>query len=119
MQPLSWSAWLTLWAVLALIAGLLAFLAWPALGRALLAYALLARVPVAAVMALAMYRNWGTHYDALPPQFPPLPLLQRWLWIGLLPQLTIWVAVTLAAGAPFGALGALASSQLARIRRPR
>jgi hypothetical protein len=119
MRPLDWSAWLGLWAVLALVAAVLAFPVWPALGRALLAYALLARIPVAVIMALAMYRAWGTHYDALPPGFPVLSLLRRWLWIGLLPQLTIWVAVTLAAGAPFGALGALAKAQLSRIRRAR
>ena len=82
----------------------------------LLAYALAARIPVAALMALAMARAWGTHYDALPPGFP-LPMPQRWLWLGLLPQLTIWVAVTLAAGIPCGALGALASARLARLRR--
>jgi hypothetical protein len=119
MPPLSWSAWLGLWAAVALITAVLAFLAWPALGRALLSYALLARIPVAMIMALAMYRAWGTHYDALPPGFPDLPWLRRWLLIGLLPQLTIWVAVTLAAGAPFGALGALARAQLGRIRRKR
>ncbi len=119
MPPLSWSAWLGLWAAVALVTAVLAFLAWPALGRALLSYALLARIPVAMIMALAMYRAWGTHYDALPPGFPDLPWLRRWLLIGLLPQLTIWVAVTLAAGAPFGALGALARAQLGRIRRKR
>lgn len=117
MEPLSWSAWLGLWGVVAVLVGVVAILAWPGVGRVLLVYALAARVPVAALMALAMARAWGTHYDAPPPGFPRLPLLQRWLWIGLLPQLTIWVAVTLAAGVPAGALGALASSRLARIRR--
>jgi hypothetical protein len=119
MEPLSWSAWLSLWGVIAVIVAVTAFLAWPALGRLLLAYALAARIPVAALMALAMFRDFRTHYDALPPGFPQLPLLPRWLWLGLLPQLTIWVAITLAAGAPFGALGARAASELARIRRSR
>ena len=119
MAPLSWSAWLGLWAVIAVITAAASLLAWPALARVLLAYALAARAPVAALMALAMARGWGTHYDALPPGFPRLPLLPRWLWLGLLPQLTIWVAVTLAAGVASGTLGALASSQLARIRRAR
>lgn len=117
MEPLAWGEWLALWAVLAMLAAGAAVLAWPALGRVLLAYALAARIPVAAVMALAMSRAWGTHYDALPPGFPMLPLLPRWLWLGLLPQLTIWVAISLGAGVPAGALGALASSRLARLRR--
>ncbi len=117
MAALPWGEWLSLWAVLAVLAGFVAVLAWPALGRVLLAYALAARVPVAALMAVAMARNWGTHYDALPPGFPLLPVLPRWLWLGLLPQLTIWVAITLAAGLPAGALGALASARLSRLRR--
>ena len=32
MEPLGWSAWLGLWAVLAVLIGFVAFLAWPALG---------------------------------------------------------------------------------------
>jgi hypothetical protein len=81
------------------------FASWPALGRILLAYAYLARVPVAIVMAVAIWRHWGTHYDAPPPLFPGMSLLRRWLWTGLLPQTTIWVAWTMATGAVFASLG--------------
>jgi hypothetical protein len=81
------------------------FAAWPALGRPLLAYAYAARVPVAGVMALAIWRSWGTHYDLPPPGFPAMPLVRRWLWIALLPQMTLWVAWTTAIGGVFGALG--------------
>ncbi len=119
LPPLGWSAWLGLWAGLSVVVAATALVSWPALGRRLLAYAFLARVPVAAIMALAIFRAWGTHYDAPPPHFPALPPLARWLWTGLLPQLTIWVAVTLAAGIPSGALGVVASSQLARFRSSR
>jgi hypothetical protein len=45
-------------------------LAWPALGRTLLAYGLAARIPVALLMLVAMLGNWGTHYDAR-PSYPP------------------------------------------------
>jgi hypothetical protein len=101
----SWTANFALWAVAAVAVAAAAFAAWPALGRPLLAYAYAARVPVAVVMALAIWRSWGTHYDLPPPGFPLMPRLQRWLWIALLPQTTIWVAWTMATGVVFGALG--------------
>lgn len=88
----------------------LAFLpwkAWPDLGRTLLAYALAARIPVVIVMLAAIFGNWGTHYDVLPPDPPPNLLtagpLARWFWIGLLPQMTIWIANTMLVGTLLGA----------------
>ena len=89
----------------------LAFLpwkAWPELGRTLLAYALAARIPVAIVMLVAILGNWGTHYDVLPPD-PSEELLKagplaRWFWIGLLPQMTLWIANTMLVGTLFGGL---------------
>jgi hypothetical protein len=101
----SWTANFALWAVVAVVVAVTAFAAWPALGRLLLAYAYAARLPVAIVMAVAIWKGWGTHYDVPPPGFPALPQLRRWLWIGLLPQATIWVAWTTATGAILGALG--------------
>lgn len=71
---------------------------WRALGRVLLVYALLARVPVAAVMLAATFGDWGTHYDAPPPDLPPMGKLATFLVTGLVPQLTIWVAVTVIVG---------------------
>jgi hypothetical protein len=106
----SWTANFALWATVALGVVAVAFAAWPALGRVLLAYALAARIPVAALMLIAIARGWGTHYDALPPGFPAMPPFKRWFWTGLLPQTTIWVAFTASVGAVFGAAGALAAS---------
>ena len=83
------------------------------LGGPLLVYAILARIPVLVIMWLAISRRWGTHYDAPPPSFPSLLPLPRWLWTGLLPQSTIWIAFTLAVGM----LGAAAGVYLARRRR--
>jgi NO-binding membrane sensor protein with MHYT domain len=57
---------LLLFCVAAVVAVTIAMQAWPALGRALFAYALAARIPVAIVMLLAMFGNWGTHYDVVP-----------------------------------------------------
>jgi hypothetical protein len=115
-MSLSVESTFVLWAVVALLVAVAAFAAWPRLGRPLLVYAFAARVPVALVMAVAMWRAWGTHYDARTPGFPLTPPLPLWLWTGLLPQATVWVAWTLALGALGGAAGAL----LARWpRRPR
>lgn len=101
----SWTANLTLWAVVSALVAAVAFAAWPALGRPLLAYAWAARVPVILLMALAIWKGWGTHYDAPPPGFPAMPPLRRWLWTGLLPQATMWVAWTMLTGTIAGALG--------------
>jgi hypothetical protein len=96
------------------VAGLLvAFVAWPALGRVLLAYALAARVPVVFVMLAAILGSWGTHYDVPPPGLPAMAPLSRWLVIGVLPQMTVWLWFTVVIGALFG-IGAAA---LARRRR--
>jgi hypothetical protein len=119
LSALTWGQWLTMWAVASVVALGVGLLAWPALGRLLLAYALLVRTVVAGAMALATYRGWGTHYDVAPPGFPWMPALRRWLWTGLLPQLTIWVAITVAVGLLFGTLGWLAASRYARYRARR
>ena len=110
----SWTANYVLWAVVSVVVAAAAFAAWPALGRLLLAYAYAARIPVAIVMAVAVWKSWGTHYDVPPPGFPAMPQLGRWLWTGLLPQVTIWVAWTVATGAIFGALGHWSASRLRR-----
>ena len=88
----------------------LAFLpwkAWPELARTLFGYALAARIPVAVVMLIAIFGNWGTHYDVLPPDPPPNLVsagpLARWFWIGLLPQMTSWIATTVLVGTLLGA----------------
>jgi hypothetical protein len=82
--------------------------AWPDLGRTLLAYALAARIPVAIVMLAAIFGSWGTHYDVLPPN-PPAEVvaagpLGRWFFIGLVPQMTIWIAHTVLVGTVLGAV---------------
>jgi hypothetical protein len=110
----SWTGTLVLWALVAVLVATMSFVTWPALGRPLLVYAAAARLPVALVMALAIWRRWGTHYDAPPPGFPALLPMARWLWTGLLPQTTIWIAFTLAVGMSCSALGVWLAS-----RRPR
>ncbi len=90
----------------------IAILAWPALGRALLAYGLAARIPIALLMLVAMLGNWGTHYDARPSY--QMSALGWWVAIGLVPQLSFWMWYTIGFGALFG-IGAAA---IARRRGP-
>ena len=82
--------------------------AWPALGRVLLAYGLAARIPVAAIMLVAILAGWGTHYEKGAPGFPEMAALPKWFWIGFLPQLTVWIAFTVVVGGLVGGLAALA-----------
>jgi hypothetical protein len=90
-----------------LAAAFLPWKAWPELGRALLAYGLAARIPVVLVMLVAIFGDWGTHYDVLPPDPPPdlvaMGPLGRWVFIGLIPQMTVWIAQTVLIGTIFGA----------------
>ena len=93
--------------VVASIVGLVVGLrAWPALGRTLFVYAFAARIPVALVMLAAILGSWGTHYDVAPPDFPAMAPLSKWLLIGLLPQMTIWIWFTVVVGSLFGILAA-------------
>ena len=80
-------------------------LAWPALGRTLLAYGLAARIPIALLMLAAMLGNWGTHYDAR-PSYPPLSTLGWWVTLGLVPQFFFWIWITIVFGALFGIVAA-------------
>ena len=72
----------------------------------MIAYGLAARIPVAIVMLMAIMGNWGTHYDVLPPNFPEIEIgsFATWVVIGLVPQLTIWMAFTVIVGSIFGGI---------------
>jgi hypothetical protein len=82
----------------------IAYLGSPVLAKVLLAYAFAARIPVAVVMLVAMIGNWGTHYDVVPPNFPEMGTISKWLLIGVVPQLTVWIAFTMVVGCLFGGL---------------
>jgi hypothetical protein len=89
-----------------LVAAWVAYQAWPALGATLIAYGLAARIPVALVMLVAIFNNWGTHYELGPPNLPPMGALTKWVVIGLVPQLTLWMGFTASVGGLFGAVAA-------------
>ncbi len=114
-DSISFRGWLVfLWGLFTL-AGLLTLPAWPRLWKALLAYGYAARIPVVVVMLLAFPGRWGTHYDHVPRPFRATGLVETWLWLGFLPQLTFWVGYTIVAGMLFGSVaGAIARA----VRRP-
>jgi hypothetical protein len=93
---------LVVYSVASVVAVWVGIKAWPALGKLLALYGLAARVPVAVVMLFAILGNWGTHYDVAPPGFPGMAPLVKWLLIGVFPQLTVWIAFTVAIGGLFG-----------------
>lgn len=88
--------------------------AWPAIGQVLLAYGLLARIPVMVVMLFAILGNWGTHYELGRSDLPPIePPLVKWLVIGVAPQLGFWVSFTVVIGLLFGSLAAALAARRA------
>lgn len=72
----------------------------------MVAYAFAARIPVLIVMYLAMHGNsgagWGTHYDAVPPPLVHVPLATKFLYAGILPQMTMWIGFTVVVGSLIG-----------------
>jgi hypothetical protein len=98
------------------VAALVARRGWPQLFKALLLYGCAARIPVAIIMFLAYRGNWGTHYDAVPPDMPAMGLIAKYLWLGFFPQLTLWVAYTVLAGMLFGTIVS-GIARLVRIER--
>lgn len=90
-------------AVTSVISILVASRGWSFLFKPLLAYGLAARIPVAVIMLPAIYFNWGTHYDVA-PGLPPMNFFLKWIVIGLIPQMTIWIALTVVGGGFLGAI---------------
>ncbi len=111
-------AQLLIFSVVSLVSLFIAWKGWPALGRTLVAYGLAARIPVVIVMLVAILGNWGTHYDVSPPPppdgspgFPEMGPMQKWFWIGLIPQLTGWMGFTVVFGMIFGGFVAAARAR--------
>lgn len=81
---------------------LLPFLAWRELSKTLLAYGYLSRVPVAVVQFLAMRGGWGTHYDALDPDFPKIGFWSTYLRVAFVPNIFFMEAYTVIVGVLVG-----------------
>ena len=98
-----------------IVAAVIQYPAWPKLFKTLLAYGYAARIPVAIIMYFAIRGRWGTHYDVLPnDQFVDSGVWSTYLQIGLLPQMILWPAFTVIAGALFGGI---ASAIIGKTRR--
>src|SRR5262245_8546682 len=105
------------------VAGLIALVVqrygWPTLFKTLLAYAFAARIPVALIMLVAIYGNWGTHYDVAPtPDFPAMHWFLKWLLIGALPQFLIWIAFTVIVGGLLGCISGAIARRRTRTQQP-
>jgi hypothetical protein len=86
---------------------------WPELWRVLLAYGFLARIPVLIVMFLSIFGGWDTHYAKPRPDFPAMGPWGLFFWTALLPQMGIWIYLTVVFGMLTGA-GTIAVRRLLR-----
>jgi hypothetical protein len=93
--------------------------AWPSLSRALLAYGYAARIPVTIIMFFAIRGNWHTHYDGPPPGFPTdMSWFPKFILIGALPQLVMWIAFTAIVGMLFGAIAVAVAKRDKQVDAP-
>ena len=94
------------WAVASLVSVLIVRKVWPAFFRIMLCYAFASRIPVLIVMFIAMLGNWGTHYELGNSSFPEMGFLTKFIMIAVLPQMTLWIMVTMVFGTLFGGIAA-------------
>jgi hypothetical protein len=106
MFPKSPTAQLAVFGVGSWIAIALARSAWPSLWRVLLTYGLAARIPVVVIMFLAIFLGWDSHYAKPRPDFPPMGPWGLFAWTALLPQMSLWIYLTVVGGILFGAIAA-------------
>lgn len=66
---------------------------WKNLVKTLFYYGLAARIPVIIIMGLAIFGNWGTHYDAFPPDMAEWSATMKFLVGAVVTQLVVWVGV--------------------------
>jgi hypothetical protein len=90
--------------VLIALGAIMPFLGWRMLAKVLLAYGYAARIPVLIVMYFAFRGNWGTHYDAVPPEIPDMPFWTKFFQLAVVPQMVMWIAFTLIVGSIFGGI---------------
>ncbi len=86
---------------------------WKNLLKTLFAYGLAARIPVILIMGLAIFGNWGTHYDAFPPDMADMSPMMKLLFGGVVTQIVFWVGIWTVG------TGMIAGLIAAKIRSPR
>jgi hypothetical protein len=84
---------------------LLALFAWPRAFVALLAYGIVARLPVMLVQYLDVQGGWQTHYGRIHPGLGVLGADDR-VWLLTLAQAGFWIPFTVTLGCAFAAIGA-------------
>lgn len=87
------------------VLSLLALFVWPRAFVAMVAYWLLARVPVMLIQYLDIQNGWQTHYGKVPAEFAGADADAR-IWMLTKAQLCIWMAFTVLLGCAFAAIGA-------------
>ena len=97
-------AQLAVFAFTSLLAVAIAQRAWPSLWRVLVAYGLVARIPVLVIMFLSIFGRWDTHYAKPRPDFPAMGPWGLFLWTAVLPQFSIWIYLTVVGGLLFGGI---------------
>ncbi len=86
---------------------------WKNLLKTLFAYGLAARIPVILIMGFAIFGNWGTHYDAFPPDMADMSPMMKFLFGGVVAQLVFWVCIWTVG------TGMIAGLIAAKVRGPR
>jgi hypothetical protein len=79
------------------VSGAVAWRAWPALARMLLATAVLARLPVMAITIADVSLGWGTHYGKLARGAAPLEPVPR-VFVLCLAQVILWLPLSVLLG---------------------
>lgn len=85
----------------------IAWFGWPKLARVAFCYGIASRIPVVAVMYLSITKNWDTHYSKGAKGMPEMAPLEKWITIGVVPQMFMWIAITIILGGLFGGLALL------------
>lgn len=102
------------------VAAAIQYPVWPSLFKTLLAYGYAARIPVVILMFFAMRGDWGTHYDAVPPESPAemFSLWPKYFWLAFLPQMIAWVGFTIWSGSLFGSIAVAIVHRTKRAEQP-
>ncbi len=56
-------------------------------------YSFGARIPVIVIMLFATLGDWGTHYDAYPPEMAGMGPLAQWFFGGVMAQVLFWMGL--------------------------
>ena len=94
-------------AAVSIVCGVIASIGWPRLARVNFGYGIASRIPVVVVMYLAIANDWNSHYAKGAPGMPEMAVMEKWIVIGVVPQMFMWIAITLILGGLFGGLSLL------------